>query len=127
VPVAVTDRTRVVFLGMVALCGCVVIAVAAWFVTLTGALAREQPLAFVTVTVNVPAVAFVTSMNVAVEPLDQRYDAYPAGALRRTVDAGQRAVGPLAEIAGTGGSGLTVTFVAALAREQPFAFVIVTL
>ena len=50
VPAAVTDIVAEVLRGMVWLCGCVVIDVTGFTVTLVAALVAEQPLAFVTVT-----------------------------------------------------------------------------
>src|SRR4051812_23150910 len=58
-----------------------------------------QPLLSVTVTVYVPAV--LTVMDDAVDPFDQRYDAYPAAAVNVVDPPAQKPGAPA--IAGTGG------------------------
>lgn len=70
VPVAATESTRVVLRGMVWVNGWVVITVGGLVVTLTGALVREQPFAFVTVALYEPAV--LTTIDCVVAPVDQR-------------------------------------------------------
>jgi len=70
VPVAVTESVVAVLRVIVMLAGCCVIVVAGLTVTVTGAdCALVQPLAFVTVTQNVPLV--VTTIDCVVSPSDQ--------------------------------------------------------
>jgi hypothetical protein len=70
VPAAVTDSVVVVFRAIVMLAGCCVIVVAGLTVTVTGAdCPLVQPLAFVTVTENVPLV--LTTIDCVVSPSDQ--------------------------------------------------------
>jgi hypothetical protein len=70
VPVAVTESRYEVFRGMVALCGCCVIEVAGFTVTVVAALVALQPLPLVTVTEYEPLV--VAEIAGVVAPLDQR-------------------------------------------------------
>jgi hypothetical protein len=91
-------------------------------VTVTAALVAVQPVAFVTVTVYVPAA--LTLMDCVVAPLDQRYEE-PALALSVTLPPGQNVVGPEAVIVGVG-QVVTTTGVAALVALHPVASVTVT-
>jgi hypothetical protein len=93
-------------------------------VTVAGADAALQPLAFVTVTLYVPEV--VTLIDCVVAPFDQRYDA-ALDAVSVTEPPAQNVVGPPAVIVGVAGIALTVTVVAAEVALQPLAFVTVTL
>jgi hypothetical protein len=93
-------------------------------VTVVAALVALQPFALVTVTLYDPDA--LTAIDWVVAPVDHRYDPL-AIAVSLTRPASQNVVGPLGEITGVSGVGLTVTAVAALVALQPFALVTVTL
>jgi hypothetical protein len=92
-------------------------------VTVVGADAVEQPLAFVTVTPYEPDAD--TTMDCVVAPVDHRY-ANPAGALSVTEPPAQNVVAPEGVMAGVAGFAFTVTTIAADVAEQPLPFVTVT-
>jgi hypothetical protein len=94
---------------------------AGFTVTANGAEVAEQPLAFVTVTVNEPAAE--TVIDCVVAPVDQRFPVADDDVSVIEVPA-QNELGPL--MVGVGGAGFTVTANGEEEAEQPLAFVTVT-
>jgi hypothetical protein len=94
---------------------------AGFTVTTNAADVAVQPFAFVTVTVNDPAVE--TVIDCVVAPVDQRFPV-AADEVSVIVLPAHNELGPL--IVGVGGAGLTVTTNGAEVAEQPDALVTVT-
>jgi hypothetical protein len=123
-PVAVTDSVAEPPAVIVVAAGCVVIvnATTGFAVTTNGAELAEQPLAFVTVTVYVPAAD--TVIDCVVSPVDQRFPLADEEVSVTVLPA--QTSEPAALIVGVGGSGLTVTTNGAELAEPPSALVTVT-
>jgi hypothetical protein len=104
--------------------GCVLIVKAAtgFEVTTNGAEVAEQPLAFVTVTVYVPAAE--TVIDCVVAPVDQRLPVAEEEVSVTVLPAQTNELPPL--IVGVATAGLAVTANGAELAEQPEAFVTVT-